>query len=188
MRHIKDSEFVRGEVPITKEEIRWVSIGKLQIEESDICLDIGGGTGSISIEMANFASKGKVYVIETNEEAISLINQNIEKFKKNNIELIKGLAPVDLPNRKFNKIFVGGTKGEIEKILDYVEENLAENGKIVLNFIVLENLLNGLNGLKTRKFKNIEVTQMQTSKNRLVGKMNMMIGGNPIFIISAERG
>ena len=82
MYHIKDSEFIRGEVPITKEEIRWVSIGKFQIEEGDICLDIGGGTGSISIEMANFASKGKVYVIETNEEAISLINQNIEKFKK----------------------------------------------------------------------------------------------------------
>lgn len=53
MYHIKDSEFIRGEVPITKEEIRWVSIGKLQIEEGDICLDIGGGTGSISIEMAN---------------------------------------------------------------------------------------------------------------------------------------
>ncbi len=67
MYHIKDLEFIRGEVPITKEEIRWVSIGKLQIEESDICLDIGGGTGSISIEMANFATKGKVYVIETNE-------------------------------------------------------------------------------------------------------------------------
>ena len=62
--------------------------------------------------------KGKFYVIETNEEAISLINQNIEKFKKDNIELIKGLAPVDLPNRKFNKIFVGGTHGEIEEYLE----------------------------------------------------------------------
>ena len=95
---------------------------------------------------------------------------------------------MDLPNKKFDKIFVGGTKGKIEKILDYVEENLVENGKVVLNFIVLENLLNGLNGLKARKFKNIEVTQMQTSKNKLVGNMNMMIGGNAIFIISAERG
>ena len=96
MYHIKDSEFLRGKVPMTKEEVRAVSIAKLDMKDTDICLDIGAGTGSVSIEMARFASKGKVYAIEEKQEAVELIKENMKKFRVSNIELITGKAPEDL--------------------------------------------------------------------------------------------
>ena len=75
MYHIKDEEFLRGKVPMTKEEIRFVSLGKMEMKDDDICLDIGGGTGSVSMEMARFARNGKVFVIERNDEAVELIHK-----------------------------------------------------------------------------------------------------------------
>ena len=81
MFHIKDEEFIRGNVPMTKEEIRAISIAKLDVRENDVCLDIGAGTGSVSIEMANFSKNGKIYAVEINEEALDLMEKNIEKFE-----------------------------------------------------------------------------------------------------------
>ena len=73
MYHIKDEDFIRGKIPMTKEEVRAISIAKLEIKDTDICLDIGGGTGSISVEMALFAKNGHIYTIEQNNEAVKLI-------------------------------------------------------------------------------------------------------------------
>ena len=103
MYHIKDEEFLRGKVPMTKEEIRFVSIGKMELQDDDICLDIGGGTGSVSMEMARFARNGKVFVIERNDEAIELIYKNVEKFDLKNVTVIKGMANVFL--KEFLKKF-----------------------------------------------------------------------------------
>lgn len=90
MYHIKDEEFVRAKVPMTKEEVRAISIAKMDIRDSDICIDIGGGTGSVSIEMSMFAKNGYIYTIEQKEEAVDLIKQNMEKFDVKNMTLIKG--------------------------------------------------------------------------------------------------
>ena len=187
MFHIKDEEFIRGNVPMTKEEIRYISIGKLEIKDNDMCLDIGAGTGSVSIEMANFSKNGKVYAVEVNEEALDLIEQNIKKFNIKNIEVINGLAPNVLPKLEFDKIFVGGTKGNMEGIIDYSEKYLKSKGKLVLNFIVLENLFSAMENLKERKFQNIDIVQVSVSKNKLIGSMNMMVAINPIFVVTAER-
>lgn len=187
MFHIKDEEFIRGNVPMTKEEIRYVSLGKLDIKENNICLDIGAGTGSVSVEMANFAKNGKVYAVEINEEALDLIGQNIKKFDKTNIEVIKGMAPEVLPKIELDRIFVGGTKGNMREILEYCEKYLKPEGKIVLNFIVLENLFSAMEILKEKKFKDIDIVQISVSKNKTVGSMNMMTAINPIFIVTAER-
>ena len=81
MYHVKDEEFIRAKVPMTKEEVRAISIAKMEMKDTDICIDIGGGTGSVSIEMARFASKGHVYTIEHNTDAVDLIRQNMDKFE-----------------------------------------------------------------------------------------------------------
>ena len=96
MFHIKDEEFIRGKAPMTKEEIRAVSLAKLEMKNDDICLDIGGGTGSVTMEMAQFAKDGHVYVIEQKEDAFELIKQNVEKFDLKNVTYIKGEAPEGL--------------------------------------------------------------------------------------------
>ena len=92
MYHIKDKDFIRGKVPMTKEEIRAVSIAKMEISDEDVCIDIGGGTGSVSIEMARFAKNGHVYTIEQKEEAVDLIKQNMEKFEIKNMTEFLGKA------------------------------------------------------------------------------------------------
>ena len=125
MYHIKDEEFLRGKVPMTKEEIRFVSLGKMEMKDDDICLDIGGGTGSVSMEMARFARNGKVFVIERNDEAVELIHKNKEKLGLENITVIKGMAPDGLKdlNTKFNKIFIGGSAGNLVEIIKYSYDN-----------------------------------------------------------------
>lgn len=187
MYHIKDSEFIRGKVPMTKEEVRAISIAKLDIKDDDTCLDIGAGTGSVSIEMARFAPKGKVYAIEMKEEAFELIKENIKKFNISNIELTMGKAPEDLSDIMSDKIFVGGSGGNLDDVIKYSYEHLNKNGIIVLNFIVLENIFTALESLKKRGFNNIEITQVMISKNKTIKDFNMMVSENPIYVISAER-
>ena len=189
MYHIKDEEFIRGKVPMTKEEIRFVSIGKLDLQDDDICLDIGGGTGSISMEMARFARNGKVFVIEKNDEAFELINKNKEKFGLENIIAVKGTAPADLLdiNTKFNKIFIGGSAGNLVEIIKYSYENLMENGILVLNFIVLENVFTAVEELKKLKFKDLDICQLIVSKNKKIKDFNMMMAENPIYIITGKK-
>ena len=175
MYHIKDEEFIRGKVPMTKEEIRAISIAKMEISDKDICLDIGGGTGSVSIEMAKFAKNGHIYTIEQKEEAVNLIKQNMEKFNIQNMTLIKGKAPDDLPHGIiFDKIFIGGSGGNLEEIIKYSYDNLKENGIIVLNFIVLENTFEALENLKKIDFKDIDISQVMIAKNRKVKDFNIL--------------
>ena len=109
MYHIKDSEFLRGKVPMTKEEVRAVSIAKLDMKDTDICLDIGAGTGSVSIEMARFASKGKVYAIEEKQEAVDLIKENTENDSEMSFSDILGdedRSYTDIENYDFVKEFL----------------------------------------------------------------------------------
>lgn len=189
MFHVKDSEFIRGKAPMTKEEIRFVSLGKLQVEENDICLDIGGGTGSITVEMALFAKKGHVYSIEMKDDAFDTMNENIEKFNLSNVTLIKGNAPADLPSfpMRLNKIFIGGSGGNLDHIISYSYDNLDNNGILCMNFIVLENTFQAIESLKKSNFKNIDICQLIVSKNRKVKDFNMMMAENPIYIITAEK-
>ena len=189
MFHIKDEEFIRGKAPMTKEEIRAVSLAKLEMKNDDICLDIGGGTGSVTMEMAQFAKDGHVYVIEQKEDAFELIKQNVEKFDLKNVTYIKGEAPEGLSHLdvKFDKIFIGGSGGNLEYIIQYSYDNLKEKGILVLNFIVLENVFNAIETLKKIPFKDTDICQIIVSKNRKVIDFNMMMAENPIYVITARK-
>ena len=96
MKWIKDKEFIRGTIPMTKFDTRILTIGLLEIEEGDVFLDIGGGTGSISIEAS--LQGAKTYVIEKEEEGIKLIASNAKKFNIDDIEIIKDFAPDGMEN------------------------------------------------------------------------------------------
>lgn len=89
---IEDSEFIRGKVPMTKQEVRILTLIKARISSADIVYDIGAGTGSISIEAARIADEGKVYAVERNPEGISLIRENMNKFQVDNVEIVSGEA------------------------------------------------------------------------------------------------
>lgn len=186
LRSIKDDEFITGKVPMTKSEVRTISISKLNLKNDSIVYDIGAGTGSVSIEAALKLSNGTLYAIEKNEEAVVLIKKNIEKFKAYNVNVIKNTAPeglVDLP--KPDCVFIGGSSGNMGKIIEAVL-NKNPHVNVVINTIALESLNEVLACMDKYKFENVEVVNVSVSRAKKVGAYNMMIGQNPIYVISGR--
>ncbi|SNV70592.1 precorrin-6B methylase/decarboxylase cbiT/cbiE [Clostridium cochlearium] len=183
---IKDDEFIRGDCPMTKEEVRMLTAIKMDIKEEDKVLDIGAGTGSVSIQACKLCPLGKVIAIEKEEEAISVIRENKKKFNAHNLEIIEGeaLSLKDKIQENFNSIFIGGSGGNLEDLIKEYSKKLKDNGKIVLNFITINNLYKAMNTLKELGFK-VKCTQVSISKTR--GETYMLMGYNPIFIIEGEK-
>ncbi|MEG1801609.1 MAG: precorrin-6Y C5,15-methyltransferase (decarboxylating) subunit CbiT, partial [Oscillospiraceae bacterium] len=111
-------EFARlDKIPMTKAEVRAVSLSKLQLSTNAVVYDIGAGTGSISVECALGAYEGRVYAIEKNEEAAKTIVANKYKFKLQNIELVQGCAPEVMDGLVIpTHAFIGGSSGNLSDI------------------------------------------------------------------------
>lgn len=185
--HIYDDEFIRGDVPMTKQEIRAVVIAKLQLKENSILIDVGAGTGTIGIEASTYLACGEVYGIEKDENGIFTIQENLRKFGVKNYTLISGKAPELLPNIQYDRMFIGGSTGEMAGIIEHFLKYSKENGRLVINTITLESLNEAMEILKKYPFKNIEVVNMQISRGKKIGRYTMMYGENPIYIITVEK-
>ena len=175
--------FIRGDVPMTKSEVRTVCVSKLELSPDSILYDIGAGTGSVSIEASGYLTNGKVYAVEKKPEAQVLIEANKEKFAADCVTVIKGTAPEALSGLEAaTHVFLGGTSGNLEEVLDLV---LKKNPKVrvVANFIALESLSEMLLWLKKHSIE-AEIVQMQVSKAKTAGSYHMMMGQNPVYIIS----
>lgn len=181
MKWIKDEEFIRGNIPMTKFNIRVLTIGYLQIQNGDRLLDIGAGTGSISIEA--YLQGAEVFAIEREEEGITLIERNNRKFDAK-VHLIKGQAPEDLIDIKINKCFIGGSGGKLKEIYSYLDKNLEGDGIVVSNFITLKNLMENLELLKKYNYKNIETQLIQSA---YIENNGLMKGQNPIYIVKGVK-
>ena len=183
---ISDCEFIRGDVPMTKSEVRCVSISKLNIADDDICWDIGAGTGSVTVEMAFLCPRGTVYAIEKNSAAAELIRLNCRKFKTDNVIIKEINAPKCLDGIEApDKVFIGGSSGNMRGI---IETALVKNKDVrfVINAIALETLSEAVHILEDMNME-FEVSQISAARNKKAGKFNLMTGMNPVFIISAKR-
>lgn len=181
MKWIKDEEFIRGDIPMTKFNIRILTIGYLEIKEGDRFLDIGAGTGSVSIEAA--LQGAKVWAIEREEEGIALIRENNKRFNTD-INIIKGQAPDALPDIKFNKCFIGGSRGRLEDIFSYLDKNLDGSGIVCGNFITLDNLNQCINLLKEHRYNELDIQLIQGA---YMDKIGLMKGQNPIYIVKGVK-
>ena len=95
---------------MTKEEVRSISVSKMQLRRDSIVYDIGAGTGSVSIEMARMIPEGSVYAIERKEEAVALIRENQKKFQVPNVQIVHGKAPETMQGLEVpTHAFLGGT-------------------------------------------------------------------------------
>ena len=185
---IPDCLFKRGNVPMTKEEVRTITISKLRLNKDNKIVDIGAGTGSISIEAALIANEGTVYAVERKREGIQLIKENTSLFQVKNIFIIEGEAPEVLSEiGKVDRVILGGTGGNIKGIFEWVENNLKSGGRIAANMITIENLYKSLELMKSGSFDNIEVINLSVSKGKNVGNLTMMESRNPIYIIYADK-
>lgn len=184
MIFIKDEEFIRGNCPMTKEEVRILSIAKLELEPNYIVLDVGAGTGSVSIQMAKICSEGKVIGIEKDSEALEVLYKNKEKFDAHNLEIIEGEALEAKVEEELDAVFIGGSGGNIEAIIEKYGNMLKSKGRMVLNFITLDNVYRALEKLKSLEYK-IDCSQISVSKTK--GKSFMLMANNPIFIVTAQK-
>ena len=183
---ISDELFVRGKVPMTKQDVRSAVIGRLGIKPGDVCWDVGAGTGSVTVEMALMSRGGKTYAIETNPDGVALIDENRKKFGAWNIRVVEGLAPdalKDIPAP--DCVFIGGTKGNMGPIIDVIKDKNPD-AKIVVTAIAVETLGEAIKALEERGWET-ELAQIQSSYGRKVASLNMMMANNPIFLICGKR-
>ncbi len=179
-----DSQFIRDKVPMSKEEIRALSVCKLQPTKNAVIYDIGSGSGSVAVELALLDPSVKVFAVEIKPEACSLIKKNIEKFSASNIELVEGAAPDvirDLPAP--THVFIGGSGGRLEDILS---ELISRNThiRIVINAVTLETISEINNVLKKFEIDDADIVQVTVSKSKKAGEYSLMQGQNPVYIVS----
>ena len=181
---LPDEAFIRGQVPMSKQEVRAVILAKLAVMPSDVCWDVGAGTGSVSVEMA---MQGKeVWAVEYDPEACALIRQNREKFHVWNLTLEKGRAPEALARLpKPDKVFIGGSEGALRPILQKaVGQN--PNLRICVSAITLETAHESLEEMSAFGLEP-EVTQLSVSRTRPAGGKHLLLAQNPIFLITGGR-
>lgn len=181
---IKDEDFIRDKVPMTKRDVRALSISKLGLKNNSIVYDIGAGIGSVSIETAMQSPDILVYAVEKNELAVELIEKNKRKFVIDNVVVIHGKAPEAIENLPMpDCVFIGGSTGNIRSIIEKVFE---KNSKcnVVVNTVTLDTLSEIVNILKVHKEYKAEITQVQASHSFEVGDYMMMRGDNPVYIIN----
>ncbi len=180
---IRDEEFIRGDVPMTKQVVRAAILSLMDPSNTDVCWDLGAGTGSVSIELAMFA--GTVYAVEKNPEAVDLIKKNREKFCSYNLKVVEGLAEECTSELKTpDKVFIGGSGGKLEEIMERVYE-ANKSADIVMTAVTLETLNRAI-GLFEKYGKDPEVMQISVSKAEKMGKSRLMRAENPVFIISCK--
>jgi len=185
---IPDQYFIRGKVPMTKEEIRSIVLAKLRLKSNSVLVDVGAGTGSVSIEGALICSRGMVYSLEQKEEAIALLEENIASFGVENIVIYEGTAGDHLDKLPpFDRMFIGGSGGEMEKIVAFGAERLPQGGRLVITSVTVESTALGLKLLKDYGFGQVEAISVSVVKGRSAGRYTLMEAQNPITILSATQ-
>jgi len=185
---IPDELFERSEnVPITKEDIRSIVLSKLRLRKNYSIIDVGCGSGSITVEVCLQVNSKNVYAIDSDQNAIELTRKNLDKFGVT-ANLIYSKAEQILPSLPtVDAIIVGGTKGKTEKIIELCVSKLKKDGRLVIDTILIETMYKALRTIRREKMREIEVTQVSISKGKELPSGTMLISRNPILILSATR-
>jgi cobalt-precorrin-6B (C15)-methyltransferase len=185
---IPDELFERSEqVPITKEEVRALTISKLRLRKGFSAIDVGCGSGSLTVEICNQVRGGVVYAIDFDKKAVELTRLNLSRFSFN-AEVILSDAQDALPRLpQVNSIVVGGTWSNTRKIIELGIAKLQENGRLVINTILIESAYEALTTIYSANLEEVDVTQVIISKSRKVTTGTMMLARNPVLIISATK-
>jgi precorrin-6Y C5,15-methyltransferase (decarboxylating) len=182
---LPDEAFERDKVPMTKEEVRSVCVSKLALTRGAVVYDVGSGSGSVSVECARVASRGKVYAIEQKDTAIALTRRNAQRFGLVNLEVVPGTAPEALePLEAPTHAFIGGSSGNLRQIVELL---LAKNPdvRIVATAVTLETV-GELTGLMN-EFEFADVAELQVNKPRKVGRYHLSNAQNPVYIYTFQK-
>ena len=181
---IPDSQFIRGNVPMTKENIRSASICKLRLKENSVVYDIGSGTGSVSVEIARLSKSIKVFAVDSQAEAAELTRKNLKEFAVANAEVVLGEAPSALEKLPVpTHAFIGGSGGRLMEILDVLKRKNPEI-RVVMNAVSLESISKISEVIKSYGLTDYEIVQFFVTKAQKIGDYSLFKSDNPIFVFS----
>ena len=185
---IPDRLFHRGTTPMTKEEVRVITLSKARLGPDMVLWDVGSGTGSIAVEAARLIPGGKVLAVERTHEGCCLIRENCALFGTHHVQVVEGEAPGALKALpRPHRVIIGGSGGNLESILTVIEGELLPGGRVIINAVTLETLTSALYFLGSRW--QTEVVQIIVNKSVKAGSSHLMKAANPVYIISAwKRG
>ena len=185
---LPDHHFVRGDVPMTKQEIRAVTLSKLELRKTSVCWDVGAGTGSVSLEMAQCCEDGEVFAVEQREAGCELIEENKRRLGVTNLTVIRGTAPDILRQLPApTHVFIGGSGGNMTAIMKLVLEQNPE-ARIVLNTVTVETFAEAIAALRTLPVREQDIVQISAARSRKLEDYHLMTAMNPVFIISCTGG
>mgnify|MGYP003093327814 FL=1 len=182
---LADELFMRSKVPMTKQEVRSVSMSKLMPKATDLIYDIGAGTGSCSIELALLARQGKVWAFERNPVAVELLGKNKELFGVENLEVIAGEALENIKDIPApDCVFVGGSGGDLCQMLDIIYSKNS-SCRVVINAITIETLAEVAEYYKQHHDYTLDIVNVFVARGKHLGSYNLMMAQNPVYVMTA---
>ena len=182
---LDDTLFHRGDAPMTKQDIRCIAISKLRPQPNDVVYDVGAGTGSCSVELALQVPWGHVYAMEVNPAALQVLAQNKERFALPQLTIVAGDAAETMKSLPMPQhVFIGGTKGKLERILQIIDQKNPAC-VVVMTAITIETLAAITAYYAKYPAYDLDITQASIAKGKSVGPYHMMMGQNPVYILTA---
>ncbi len=180
----KDETFLRGEVPMTKSEVRSIVLSKLRLHRGDVVYDVGAGTGSVSVEAALLIPEGHVYSVESNREACNLIEENTRRMCVHNLTCVCGGAPEAFDGLPVpDAAFIGGSKDRFEPIVKRLID-MNPRVRLVATSVTLETLERATATFREIELSDLEIVQVAVNRVRFLGKNSMLTAQNPVFVLS----
>ncbi len=184
-RALRDSDFVRGEVPMTKQEVRWLASSLLSVKPDEVVYDIGAGTGSVTMELARHATRGMVYAVECKPEAIELLHRNRMHTGCYNTQIVQAMAPDGLEQLPTpDCAFIGGSRGNMAEIVCALKQKNPKI-RIVITAIALESLHEAIEALESNGVP-AEISCVNVSRAKKVARYHMMTAQNPVYLIGGN--
>ena len=186
---MRDEWFIRGKVPMTKSEVRTVSLSKLELYEDCEFWDIGAGTGSLTVESALRATSGQVVAVEVEADACELVRKNADQFRLPNITVRQAKAPqglAELPDP--DVVFIGGSGGNLRQILMESTQRLRPGGRLIVTAVLVETLQETLQVADGLTDFAVEACGLQITRIQPVGRRHMLKALNPIYVVVCRKG
>ncbi|MDO4785905.1 MAG: precorrin-6y C5,15-methyltransferase (decarboxylating) subunit CbiE [Fretibacterium sp.] len=181
----RDADFERGEVPMTREEVRSVVLDRLELRPDSVLWDVGAGTGSVSAAAALAFPDAEVHAVECVPEAVSLLERNRERFRLHNMTIRPGRALAlagSLPDP--THVFVGGSGGELRELLELLPGR-AGAVRVVVAAVTLQTLSEAVTALSGPGYRDLEAVQISVSASRALGRSLLMAARNPVTLLCA---
>lgn len=189
---LPDEAYERGDVPMTKREVRAITIAYTGIPADARVLDIGAGTGGLTVDLARSVPTGSVVAVERNPEALDLLQRNVGALTAGNVQVVEGDAPEALDGvvGPFDAVTIGGHGGKLTEILTAVFPLLVDGGRVVLNLIGLSGALEAYEALGADPWADRQLTQVSVAKAGTLGQWSdiRLVPSNPVFVVHARKG